>query len=49
MKINIGSIQRVEAVKCGVYIWNFKAYSFFAKFEIESVTPILLLILNLSN
>jgi len=35
MKMSIGSIQGVEAVKCVVFIWNYKAYRLSLKAKLE--------------
>jgi hypothetical protein len=35
MKLNIGNIQRAEAVKCVVYICNYKAYSLLLNSNLE--------------
>jgi hypothetical protein len=34
-KMSIGSIQGVEAVKCVVFIWNYKAYSLSLKAKLD--------------
>ena len=35
MKMSIGIFQGVEAVKCVVFIWNYKAYSLSLKANLE--------------
>jgi len=35
MKMSIGSIQVVEAVKCVVFIWNHKAYGLSLQAKLE--------------